>query len=130
MPRVILHGGASRASTPRLAVRVRLRASAIALLVLVIVQIYLGALVAGLRAGLIYNTWPLIDGRLIPELSRLLLRAAVVAEFLREHADGAVQSPHGGLCAVAARIAVTWPMPSRTRGAARHGSALVTLASR
>ncbi len=40
----------------------RLRASAIGLLALVLCQIYLGALVAGLRAGLIYNTWPLIDG--------------------------------------------------------------------
>ena len=25
----------------------------------------------GLRAGLIYNTWPLIDGALVPDLSRL-----------------------------------------------------------
>ena len=44
---------------------------AIALLVLVLVQIYLGALVAGLRAGLIYNTWPLIDGSFIPDAARL-----------------------------------------------------------
>ncbi len=50
----------------------RIRASAGVLLVLVIVQIYLGALVAGLRAGYIYNTWPLIDGSLIPDASRLL----------------------------------------------------------
>ena len=35
-------------------------------------QIYLGALVAGLRAGLIYNTWPLIDGHLIPSARDLL----------------------------------------------------------
>ena len=35
-------------------------------------QIYLGALVAGLRAGLIYNTWPLIDGALVPDAARLL----------------------------------------------------------
>lgn len=34
---------------------------------LILVQIYLGALVAGLHAGLIYNTWPLMDGRFIPE---------------------------------------------------------------
>jgi cytochrome c oxidase assembly protein subunit 15 len=34
---------------------------------LVFVQLGLGALVAGLRAGLIYNTWPLMDGRLIPK---------------------------------------------------------------
>jgi cytochrome c oxidase assembly protein subunit 15 len=33
---------------------------------LVFVQLGFGALVAGLRAGLIYNTWPLMDGRLIP----------------------------------------------------------------
>jgi len=54
-------------ATPR---RIGLGASA--LLVLVLVQIYLGALVAGLHAGLIYNTWPLIDGSLVPSPSSLL----------------------------------------------------------
>jgi heme a synthase len=49
----------------------RLRLSAIGLLILVLAQIYLGALVAGLRAGYIYNTWPLIDGGLIPQAVRL-----------------------------------------------------------
>jgi cytochrome c oxidase assembly protein subunit 15 len=34
---------------------------------LVFVQLGLGALVAGLRAGLVYNTWPLMDGRFIPK---------------------------------------------------------------
>ncbi len=34
---------------------------------LVYLQIVSGALVAGLRAGFTYNTWPLMDGRLIPE---------------------------------------------------------------
>lgn len=33
---------------------------------LVLFQIYLGALVAGLHAGLSYNTWPLMDGAIIP----------------------------------------------------------------
>ncbi len=37
------------------------------LLILVLVQIYLGALVAGLHAGLTFNTWPLMDGRLWPD---------------------------------------------------------------
>lgn len=50
----------------------RIRTSALALLMLVLSQIYLGALVAGLRAGLIYNTWPLIDGGLIPNAASLL----------------------------------------------------------
>ncbi len=49
----------------------RIRKTALALLALALVQIYLGALVAGLRAGLIYNTWPLIDGGLIPDAARL-----------------------------------------------------------
>jgi len=31
-----------------------------------IFQIYLGALVAGLDAGLSYNTWPLMDGAVVP----------------------------------------------------------------
>ena len=34
--------------------------------ILVMVQIYLGGLVAGLDAGLAYNTWPLMDGALVP----------------------------------------------------------------
>jgi cytochrome c oxidase assembly protein subunit 15 len=50
----------------------RIRVSAIALLVLTLFQIYLGAIVAGLRAGLIYNTWPLIDGSLVPNTASLL----------------------------------------------------------
>jgi heme a synthase len=49
----------------------RLKITAVALLVLTFVQLYLGALVAGLRAGKIYNTWPDIDGALIPSLARL-----------------------------------------------------------
>ncbi len=34
---------------------------------LVLAQIVLGALVAGNKAGRAYNTWPLMDGRLIPD---------------------------------------------------------------
>lgn len=36
------------------------------LVVLTLIQIYLGGLVAGLDAGMSYNTWPLMDGSLIP----------------------------------------------------------------
>ena len=49
----------------------RQRWGAGALTVLVLLQIYLGALVAGLDAGMTYNTWPLIDGALIPSADRL-----------------------------------------------------------
>ena len=44
-----------------------LRRAAVALVVLVFVQMMLGAFVAGLKAGHIYNTWPLIDGAFIPD---------------------------------------------------------------
>ena len=43
-----------------------------ALLALTFVQLYFGALVAGLRAGRVYNTWPDIDGAFIPSAERLL----------------------------------------------------------
>ncbi|MBV9993017.1 MAG: COX15/CtaA family protein [Alphaproteobacteria bacterium] len=39
------------------------------LVALVYVQMLLGALVAGLHGGLVYNTWPSMDGRFFPELS-------------------------------------------------------------
>lgn len=36
------------------------------MVVAILVQVYLGALVAGLDAGFSYNTWPLMDGAVIP----------------------------------------------------------------
>ena len=56
---------------PSAAIPARLSASAVGLLILVVGQIYLGALVAGLRAGYVYNTWPLIDGALVPHAADL-----------------------------------------------------------
>lgn len=56
---------------PPMLATARLKATSIALLVLTSVQIYFGALVAGLRAGRVYNTWPDIDGALIPSAARL-----------------------------------------------------------
>lgn len=49
----------------------RLRIGALVIAVLVLFQIYLGALVAGLDAGLVFNTWPLIDGAFVPDPARL-----------------------------------------------------------
>jgi cytochrome c oxidase assembly protein subunit 15 len=45
----------------------RARTLAGVVVALVFVQILLGALVAGLKAGLAYNTWPLMDGALVPD---------------------------------------------------------------
>ncbi len=49
----------------------RLRIGALVVAALMLLQIYLGALVAGLHAGRIYNTWPLIDGAFVPDAVRL-----------------------------------------------------------
>ena len=57
------------------------RAGALGLLVLVLAQIYLGAMVAGLRAGYLYNTWPLIDGALLPDTSRLFFDTPLWRNF-------------------------------------------------
>jgi cytochrome c oxidase assembly protein subunit 15 len=59
------------AERPRPVASSRLKITAIALLALTFVQLYFGALVAGLRAGRVYNTWPDIDGSFIPSAARL-----------------------------------------------------------
>jgi cytochrome c oxidase assembly protein subunit 15 len=59
----------------------RLRASAAGLMVLVLLQIYLGALVAGLDAGLVFNTWPQIDGAIIPAADRLWFESPLWRNF-------------------------------------------------
>jgi cytochrome c oxidase assembly protein subunit 15 len=56
---------------PALVGPARLRITSAVLVVVTFVQLYLGALVAGLRAGLVYNTWPQIDGGFIPAAARL-----------------------------------------------------------
>jgi cytochrome c oxidase assembly protein subunit 15 len=56
---------------PALAAPSWLKITSAALLGLIFVQLYLGALVAGLRAGKVYNTWPDIDGAFIPSAARL-----------------------------------------------------------
>lgn len=50
----------------------RIKRAASALIGLIFLQIGLGGLVAGLRAGLIYNDWPLMDGRLVPPFAALV----------------------------------------------------------
>ena len=59
------------ADRPPVAASARLKITGVVLLALTFVQLYLGALVAGLRAGKVYNTWPDIDGGFIPSAARL-----------------------------------------------------------
>ncbi|WP_238302892.1 COX15/CtaA family protein, partial [Methylobacterium gregans] len=60
----------------------RLRAAALALPVLVLVQIFLGGLVAGSHAGLLYNTWPTMDGALIPPHAELFAVTPWIENFV------------------------------------------------
>lgn len=60
----------------------RVRRGAIAVLALLSVQIALGALVAGNRAGLRFNDWPLMDGALVPPAHVLFDRPTVAEAFV------------------------------------------------
>ena len=59
--------GLWRGPRPALFVSDALRKASLWLVGLVSLQMMLGGFVAGLKAGYIYNTWPLIDGAFIPD---------------------------------------------------------------
>jgi cytochrome c oxidase assembly protein subunit 15 len=63
----------------------RLRVSGAVLVALILVQIGLGGLVAGLKAGLIYDTWPLIDGAFIPSAGKLFILAPAWTNLVDNH---------------------------------------------
>lgn len=60
----------------------RIRAGAIVLVALVLAQIALGGLVAGSHAGLAYNTWPTMNGRLVPPLDTLFATVPWIENFV------------------------------------------------
>jgi heme a synthase len=105
---------------PLLGVPQRLRLAAMVLMVLVLMQIYAGALVAGLDAGLSYNTWPQIDGALIPSWERLMFVSPAWRNFFEN--DLLVQFNHR-LLAYVLCIAVILHLADAMRGH-RHGVAL------
>jgi heme a synthase len=69
-------------STSAEAVPARIALTARAIVVLLLVQIALGALVAGSKSGLTYNTWPLIDGALIPGADVLFVVKPWIENFV------------------------------------------------
>ena len=96
---------------------------------LVFVQIALGALVAGSKAGLTYNTWPLMDGALVPPVSSLL----VVTPWIENFVDNValVQFNHRmvAYALVALALSHAWSLIRRAPGSseARSASALAVL---
>jgi heme a synthase len=107
--------------TPRAAMPARLRASAVGFVILVVGQIYLGALVAGLRAGYIYNTWPLIDGGLVPHAARLFSATPAWRNFFENVLT--VQFDHRML-AYAIWLLAAWHVADVV-GSTRRGPALI-----
>ena len=97
------------------------------IVLLALVQIYLGGLVAGLDAGLSYNTWPLMDGKIVP--SDLLLLEPAWRNFFEN--PKTVQFVHRlgayTLFAVALwhMIATRWRLPETTH--ARRATLLFLL---
>lgn len=59
-----------------------IRGEANGLIIAILIQIGLGALVAGARAGLTYNTWPLMDGHLVPSVAKLTSMKPLWLNFL------------------------------------------------
>jgi heme a synthase len=55
------------------------------IIALILWQVILGALVAGNKAGLVYNTWPLMDGAFIPPASGLFFEQPWWRNFLDNH---------------------------------------------
>jgi cytochrome c oxidase assembly protein subunit 15 len=107
----------------------RLRFEAGLLLALVLLQIYAGALVAGLDAGLSYNTWPLIDGGLVPTADRLWFVAPAWRNFFE---NGLMAQFNHRMIAYAICVFVVLHlidvMRSRVPEAAKNGALLVACA--
>lgn len=92
-------------------------------LLLVFFQLLLGAMVAGLDAGLIYNTWPLMDGVFMPPAVFHL--SPFWMNFLEQ--PDMLQFQHR-ITAYIAAAAVLW-LWWRLRGTAQQGFANITLAA-
>jgi cytochrome c oxidase assembly protein subunit 15 len=119
---------------PIIAAPRRLRSTAVVLLALTFVQIFLGALVAGLRAGKLYNTWPTIDGAFLPPAERLWFNSPWWTNFFDNHLT--VQFDHRMLAyalwalAMAHAIdAVRFRAGAATRGALWFAAALTLQAA-
>jgi cytochrome c oxidase assembly protein subunit 15 len=103
------------------------------LLGLVLLQIALGGLVAGSKAGLTYNTWPLMDGELVPSATALF----TVTPWLENFVDNPtlVQFNHRLVAYILVGFALWHALATRHRravaiaglAAAQMGLGIVTL---
>jgi len=112
------------APTPK-ADRSASRGWALTVLAVVFVQIALGALVAGSRAGLTFNTWPLMDGRFVPSGEALF----AVSPWIENFADNValVQFNHRIGAFVVLALALIAAMKARALSPAGPAAARATL---
>jgi cytochrome c oxidase assembly protein subunit 15 len=107
----------------------RLRATAMVLPILVLVQIFLGGLVAGSHAGLVYNTWPTMDGTFVPPLDSLFAIRPWIENFVDNHA--LVQFDHRVTAYLVIGVAILHAVDARLTGpssAAGRAAGILTLA--
>jgi len=88
-------------------------------------QIFLGGLVAGLRAGLTYNTWPLMDGRFVPPVEHLFKNDPWWMNFFDNVTT--VQFDHRMAAYALLALALLNALLARQTGVARRGWALLAL---
>ncbi|MFZ1689279.1 MAG: COX15/CtaA family protein [Flavobacteriales bacterium] len=93
-------------------------------LVLLVIQIVWGAFTAGLDAGRIYNTWPLMNGEFMPENVRAF--GSLIKDFT-DHRDG-VQFVHRNLAyLVAIAILLFGLIPKHTASLARPNMLMLVM---
>ncbi|MCJ2073561.1 COX15/CtaA family protein [Methylobacterium sp. J-030] len=97
-------------------VSTRLRATAVMLPVLILLQIFLGGLVAGSHAGLVYNTWPTMDGALVPAADTLFAIRPWIENFVDNHA--LVQFDHRMTAYLVILVAILHAVDARVTGPA------------
>jgi len=103
----------------------RLAFLAVTILGLLLVQIALGGLVAGLKAGLASDTWPLIDGAAIPPADRLFVLAPLWVNFLDNPLTA--QFTHRMVAYLVVALAAVHAIDCRYAGAGRYRHGALTL---
>jgi cytochrome c oxidase assembly protein subunit 15 len=101
--------------------------ASVAILIGIVVQIALGGLVAGLKAGYVYDTWPLIDGSFIPPREHLLFLEPVWRNLLDNHLT--VQFMHRMFAYVLVGLALLHALDAgrRADGVTRRGAVILML---
>ncbi|HYY85064.1 MAG TPA: COX15/CtaA family protein, partial [Beijerinckiaceae bacterium] len=82
---------------------------------LIMVQIALGGLVAGSKAGWTYNTWPLMDGAFIPPSNVLFSTSSLIENFVDNLA--LVQLNHRLIAYLVVAVALWHAATARSQGA-------------